>query len=121
MKIALPSVGNKVDGHFGHCEYFTIFTIKDKKIVAEEKLDPPEGCGCKSNVVPQMAELGVKVLLAGNMGQGAVNKLSNHGIQVVRGCSGDVHDVAKAFLEGAVVDSGEGCDSHAHGHDCGNH
>ncbi len=31
MKIALPSYQNQVDEHFGHCEYFTVFTIDDQK------------------------------------------------------------------------------------------
>lgn len=44
MIIALPSKGKNVDGHFGHCEYFTIYTIdENKKIVAEERLEPSAG------------------------------------------------------------------------------
>jgi len=39
MKIALPSKGNQVDGHFGHCEHFTVFTVDDNnnKILSERK------------------------------------------------------------------------------------
>ncbi|MBU2487912.1 MAG: NifB/NifX family molybdenum-iron cluster-binding protein [Proteobacteria bacterium] len=118
MKIALPSDGTQVDGHFGHCRFFAILTVdENKNIVDEQRLPPPAGCGCKSDVVPQLAELGVTVMLAGNMGGGAVNMLVRHGIQVVRGCSGGVREVAEAFLAGQVADSGEGCI--AHGHDCG--
>ncbi|RPJ16200.1 MAG: dinitrogenase iron-molybdenum cofactor biosynthesis protein, partial [Desulfobacteraceae bacterium] len=29
MKIALPSKNNRIDDHFGHCEYFTVFTVND--------------------------------------------------------------------------------------------
>ena len=89
MKIALPSRDNQVDGHFGHCEYFTIYSVdENKKIVSEERLDPPVGCGCKSKVVSILSEMGVSVMLAGNMGSGAVNVLNSHGIEVFRGCSG---------------------------------
>ena len=70
MKIALPSDGHEIDAHFGHCQSFTIFTIDENKIVAEETFTPPPGCGCKSNVVPQLAQMGVSVMLAGNMGGG---------------------------------------------------
>ncbi len=31
MKIALPACQNQVDEHFGHCEYFTVFTINDEE------------------------------------------------------------------------------------------
>jgi predicted Fe-Mo cluster-binding NifX family protein len=42
MKIALPSHQNQIDEHFGHCEYFTVFTIDDqKKIKDEEKIASP--------------------------------------------------------------------------------
>ena len=74
MKIALPSDGQQVDSHFGHCQCFTVFTVDDEnKIASEETLTPPPGCGCKSNVVPELANMGVSVMLAGNMGGGAVN------------------------------------------------
>ena len=57
MKIALPSLQNNVDAHFGHCEYFTVFTIDDqKKIAAEEIIASPAGCGCKSNIAQTLAE-----------------------------------------------------------------
>ena len=113
MKIALPSNGSEVDEHFGHCQCFTIFSIDDeKKIVSEETLTPPPGCGCKSSIVPQLAGMGVSVMLAGNMGGGAVNILAGHGIEVVRGCAGDVREVAQAWLAGKVNDSGVGCQSH---------
>ena len=114
MKIALPSKGNQVDGHFGHCEYFTVFTVDatNKKILSEERVDPPSGCGCKSNIVSILAEMGVKVMLAGSMGGGAVNALKAHGIQVYRGCTGKLRDVAEAWLTGNVNDSQIGCQSH---------
>lgn len=40
-----------------------------------------------------MQEMGITLMLAGNMGMGAYNKLSAHGIAVVRGCHGKVDDV----------------------------
>jgi predicted Fe-Mo cluster-binding NifX family protein len=116
MKIALPSNGTHVDEHFGHCQCFTIFNVENEnKIVSEETLTPPPGCGCKSSVVPQLAGMGVSVMLAGNMGGGAVNLLESNGIKVVRGCSGNVRDVATAWLAGRVADSGAGCQSHGSG------
>lgn len=31
MKIALPSRHNNIDDHFGHCEYFTVYTVDTSK------------------------------------------------------------------------------------------
>ena len=112
MKIALPSRDGKIDGHFGHCEYFTIVTVEDEKIVAEQRMDPPQGCGCKSQIVPLMAKMGVTVMLAGNMGQGAVNVLGAHNIQVVRGCSGIPKEAVLKWLTGQLQDSNQTCQDH---------
>ena len=120
MKIALPSNQNMVDEHFGHCQYFTVFTVNDNnEIVAEDQVNSAEGCGCKSNIVQTLSEMGVNIMLAGNMGQGAVNVLENCGIEVLRGCSGDVKLVAQDFLTGKLQDSGIGC--HEHGQECSEH
>ncbi|AYD39556.1 dinitrogenase iron-molybdenum cofactor biosynthesis protein [Clostridium fermenticellae] len=117
MKIALPSCGNQIDDHFGHCEYFTVFTVDTdaKKIISSEVVPSPAGCGCKSNIAQVLAEMGVKLMLAGNMGEGAVRVLNNSGIDVLRGCSGDVKDIANSWLEGSLVDSGDCCHEHEHG------
>ena len=116
MKIALPSRNNEIDEHFGHCDHFTVFTIDDRnKIVTEEKVASPAGCGCKSNIAQTLADKGVKLMLAGNMGQGAVNVLNSHGIKVLRGCSGDVKAVAEKWLAGDLRDSGFTCTHHEHG------
>lgn len=120
MKIALPTRGSRIDDHFGHCEMYTVFTVNDnREIVNTETIPSPQGCGCKSNIASVLQEQGVVVMLAGNMGAGALNVLSNHGIQVVRGCSGEVKSVAEAWLKGDLTDSGVGC-SHTHddGHVC---
>lgn len=119
MKIALPSRQNKIDDHFGHCEYFTVFKIDgEKEIIGQETVESPAGCGCKSNIATTLADRGVTVMLAGNMGQGAVNILKNAGIEVVRGCSGVVKEVALNWLSGTLSDSGDPCNSHDHGHEC---
>ena len=117
MKIALPTKGNMIDSHFGHCDHFTVFTLNEnKEIINEEKVQSPVGCGCKSNIAGTLAGLGVKVMIAGNMGDGAVNVLGNNGIQVVRGCSGNVRSVADKWASGNLTDSGIVCAEH--GHEC---
>lgn len=120
MKVAVPTRANVVDDHFGHCEAYSIFAVDDNnQIVSSEILPAPQGCGCKSNIAGVLQQKGVTVMLAGNMGTGALNVLSNHGIKVYRGCTGDVLQLAEAFLLKKITDSGVGC-SHTHddGHEC---
>ena len=77
----------------------------------------PQGCGCKSGIAADLQQLGVEVMLAGNMGEGAKNKLAAHNIKAIRGCSGDVVALVNDYLAGKVDDSGYSCESH----DCGDH
>ena len=116
MKIALPSRQNRVDEHFGHCEYFTVFNVNESnKIISEETVSSPESCGCKSSIAQTLAQMGVGMMLACNMGQGAVDVLNGCGINVLRGCTGDVKEVAEGWLAGTLKDSGIACDLHEHG------
>lgn len=117
MKIAVPTRANEVDEHFGHCEVYTVFSIdENKKIIDYQILPSPQGCGCKSNIGAILQQIGVKVLLAGNMGGGALNVLNSYGIEVYRGCKGDVRELTENFLLGKITDSGEGC-AHHQNHD----
>jgi predicted Fe-Mo cluster-binding NifX family protein len=114
LKIAVPTRDGVVDDHFGHCAYYTVYTVVNQIIVGSETLPSPQGCGCKSNIASVLEDMGVKVMLAGNMGQGAKNVLENHNIAIVRGCSGPVDEQIKNYHEGRVADSGDGC----HHHEC---
>lgn len=117
-KIAIPTRDEMVDDHFGHCAYYTIVTLDDQnQVINRERLASPEGCGCKSNIASVMQEMGISLMLAGNMGMGAYNKLNAHGISVIRGCHGKVEDVLKAYQCGNLTDSLEDCDHH----DCDHH
>jgi predicted Fe-Mo cluster-binding NifX family protein len=122
MKIAIPTRGNMVDDHFGHCEQYTVYTLSDEnKVLKSETLPSPAGCGCKSDIAAILRQSGVTVMLAGNMGMGALNILNMNGIDVYRGCSGNVDELVGLFLDGRIYDSGEGCHQHAgnaQGHDC---
>lgn len=124
MKIAIPTRANVVDDHFGHCEYYTLVSVdENNQVIAEATLQAPQGCGCKSNIAGVLQDMDVTVMLAGNMGQGALNKLSSHNIKVFRGCSGEVKQVVADFIAGKITDSGMGCDAHhgAHDHQCSHH
>jgi len=126
MKIAVPLTENKqIDDHFGHCEYYGVYTVSDSKEITDMQILPsPQGCGCKSNIAMELAGDGVTVMLAGGMGEGAVNVLGNFGIKVIRGCSGDATEVVKMFISGNLTDSGISCMQHEHhngeGHSCHN-
>jgi predicted Fe-Mo cluster-binding NifX family protein len=121
MKIAVPvTIDNHIDGHFGHCESYGVFTISDAKEIVEKKcIKSPEGCGCKSDIASVLAADGVSIMLAGGIGGGAINVLNNSGIEVIRGCAGDATEVVKLYLSGLVEDNGSSCHNHEGHHEQG--
>jgi predicted Fe-Mo cluster-binding NifX family protein len=124
MKIAVPiTKENNIDGHFGHCESYGVFTISENnEISSMKKINSPQGCGCKSDIASVLVADGVKVMLAGGIGGGAVNVLNNSGIEVIRGCSGDAAEVVKLYLSGSVEDQGSSCHNHeGHSHEGHHH
>lgn len=120
MKVAVPSRAGQVDEHFGHCEGFSVFTFDaGRRIVSEEMVASPEGCGCKSGVAGELARKGVTHLVAGNMGEGAVRVLQANGISVTRGARGGAREAAERFAAGTLEDSGVPCAGHGHAHGAG--
>lgn len=117
-KIAVPvNSSNQLEDHFGQCEYYQIYTISDQNEILEiDTLESEQGCGCKSNIASVLAEHGVSLMLAGGIGNGAINVLNKCNIEVVRGCSGYTENIVKQYLEGKVIDSGESCAHHEHDH-----
>jgi predicted Fe-Mo cluster-binding NifX family protein len=115
MKIAIPTVGTRVDEHFGQARTFTIFTLSDaREVIEDETFLPPSGCGCQSTVGLSMQAKGVGLMLVGNIGQGAIAKMAEHGITVVRGCQGEISDVLARWARGEIQDqpilcNHEGC------------
>ena len=85
MKVAIPvSRTNQIDDHFGHCEFFNIYSISTKnEIIEVQTIASEQGCGCKSNIANVLAKQGVTVMLAGGMGDGAIHVLNNAAIEVV--------------------------------------
>ena len=115
MRIAVPTRDGNVDAHFGHCEYFSIFTIEAQAVISEERLDSPDSCGCKSGIAGELAKKGVKKLIAGNIGEGAVHVLESYGIEVLRGASGKARGAVESHLAGKVFDGGANCHEHHEG------
>jgi predicted Fe-Mo cluster-binding NifX family protein len=120
--IAVPTRLDKtVDDHFGHCLQYILFSVDEQESVQDAGVVKSlPGCGCKSNIAAVLKAEGVSILLAGNMGPGAVNVLQRHGIEVHRGCSGDSRKAVEAFVAGQWKDSGVSCSAHQHesGHEC---
>ncbi len=100
-KVAIPSKGEMLDNHFGHCEKFMIISLSEEnEITGIEEFKGSETCGCKSDLAADLAKEGVNILLAGGIGQGAINKLKQSGIEVYSGYQGESKKVLDQWLSG---------------------
>lgn len=118
MKIAVPSKGNEIDQHFGHCEKYSVYTVEGASIISEETMASTVSCGCKSGIAATLAENGVKILVAGGIGDGAIRVLSANGIKTIKGAKGTARAAVEQYLRGELADSGDTCHEHGDGHEC---
>lgn len=122
MKVAVCFEKGRVGQHFGHTEEFKIYEIKDDK-VTDFYYVKSSGEGC-SALVPILKFNQVNVLICGGLGQGAFNHLSEAGIIVLSGVTGEVDDVIGQFLDETLIyDESANCHDHKENchHDGGSH
>ncbi len=114
MKIAVAPEGGAVAGHFGHCPEYTLVDVRDGQPAAQLILPNP---GHQPGFLPgYLAEHGVKVIIAGGMGQRAHQLFADHGIVTVVGVSGPVDEVVRAYLAGTLEQGESFCDHDSSGH-----
>ncbi|MDN5375761.1 MAG: hypothetical protein PWQ39_801 [Thermacetogenium sp.] len=108
MKIAIPSQGNSVCPHFGHCEQFVIAEVQDGKVIGKETVAAPPH---EPGLLPRyLAGKGVDVVIAGGMGSRAQQLFAQQNIRVITGASGLIDDVLAAFLGGNLETGPNVCD-----------
>jgi len=119
MKIAVASEGKLVTEHFGHCEGFIIFEIEANNITGSNFITNP---GHRPGFLPNfLNDMGVKVIISGGMGGGAIDIFNEKGIEVVVGVIGDCETNVKSYLQGNLKSTGSVCHEHQHSDGCGSH
>ena len=82
-RIAVTYDNGQVFGHFGRTEQFKVYDVSDGKVVSSEIIDSNgEGHGALAGL---LAVNNVDVLVCGGIGGGAMNALSENGIEVCAG------------------------------------
>ena len=119
MKIAVTYENGNIFQHFGRTESFKVYEVEDGKIVSSEVIGS-DGIG-HGALAGLLAGHDIQVLICGGLGGGALNALTDAGIEVCAGASGNADEAVEAFLRGDLVDTGANCDHH-HGegedHEC---
>lgn len=116
MKIAVASENEMVTEHFGHCVNFNIFETQNDQIIKSESIANP---GHKPGFLPNfLNDMGVKVIISGGMGGGAIDIFNEKGIEVIVGARGQAEAAALAYLQGALKSTGSVCHEHQHHGEC---
>ncbi|XCH80341.1 MAG: iron-sulfur cluster carrier protein MrpORP [Candidatus Dehalobacter alkaniphilus] len=119
MKIAVASEGKMVTEHFGHCEGFIIFETENEQIIKSETVANP---GHRPGFLPNfLNDMGVKVIISGGMGGGAIDIFNEKGIEVITGSTGEAKTAVEQYLQGNLKSTGSVCHDHQHHDECGGH
>ncbi len=122
MKIAVSSDNDQglqstVSGHFGHCPFFTILDVEDKKIIRSESIANPYFQGHQPFEIPNfLKEQGINAIITQGMGGRAIGFFQQNDIEPVTGLSGSVEDAVNIYLSGSASSAAPCAESVAHQH-----
>lgn len=111
VKIAIPLAEGKLCMHFGHCEEFAIIEADEnvRKIMKSDRVVPPPH---EPGVLPKwLGEMGVKLIVAGGMGERARNWFMGQGVQVLTGAPAEAPErLVMDFFNGTLSLGKNVCD-----------
>jgi predicted Fe-Mo cluster-binding NifX family protein len=116
--IAIPMENGVLCAHFGHCQQFAIVKVENSKIIDIKEITPPEHV---PGLYPKwVAQLGATDVIAGGMGQKAIDLFNEQHINVFIGAPlTSAKELVLNFIEDKLVLSANYC-NHENGHEHGN-
>lgn len=118
--IAIPLENGVLCAHFGHCQTFAIVNVENDLITEIKEVIPPEHI---PGLYPKwIAEFGVTDVIAGGMGEHAINLFNNQKINAFVGApQKSAEELVKDFITNKLNLSANYCnhdENHEHG-SCG--
>jgi len=111
MKICVSassgSLDANVDSRFGRCSYFVIVDSETMEFnaISNESTNAAHGAGIQA--AQTVANMGVTVVITGNVGPNAFNVLSAAGIKIVTGASGSAREAVEKYKSGQLQEIGK--------------
>jgi predicted Fe-Mo cluster-binding NifX family protein len=114
MKVAVVVNKDHISEHFGQSSQIDLYDINNQDIRLVHKIEMPEH---QHKGVPIIiSNLGVDLVICGNLGEKAKDLFIDQDIKVISGASGKVADVLNAFMNQTLVSKEELCKGHNHHH-----
>ena len=107
MKVAVSSTGQDLDSpvspRFGRCPYYVIIDTETMafETIPNTSMNAPSGAGIAA--AQDVAQKGVEAVLTGNFGPNASQVLSQVGVKMVTGATGNVRQVVESFKDGTLT------------------
>jgi predicted Fe-Mo cluster-binding NifX family protein len=117
MRIAIPMSGETFSPHFGRCDGIFLCELDPAtKHIEQERLICRNATGCES--LPNwLKDLAVDLVLAGGLGAGAQQRLTDLGIPFSPGHEGDTpQQVLQHYFAHPEGNLNNACAGHEHGH-----
>ncbi len=107
--VAIPLENGHLCSHFGHCQQFAIIEVSENIIVKETLLTPPPH---EPGLLPAwLAERNVTDVIAGGMGQRAINLFQAQNITVQVGAQPKApKDLVTDWINKELVTGNNACD-----------
>lgn len=107
--IAIPVTNGMLDEHFGHCKQFAIIETNDHKILNSSEIEAPPH---QPGLLPKwLAEKGVTDVIAGGMGQKAIQIFNHHNVNVFVGApKRSAEYLTEGFLNKSISFAANYCD-----------
>ena len=119
MKVAAAYENGEVFQHFGHTKQFKVYEIEDGKVVSSEIIET-NGQG-HSALADFLHEQAVSTVICGGIGEGAQAAITEQGIELFAGVSGQADEAVEKYIKGELTSTGANCDHHGEEGSCGGH
>ncbi len=115
MKFAIPVVNGILTMHFGHAKEFVLIDVEGNKIKNKKVLEPPPHA---PGVLPKwLKELDVEIIIAGGMGESAMQLFDECGIEVISGAPTiEPEKLIRHYLDKTLLTTFNACDHKGGGH-----
>ena len=106
---AIPLENGQLCSHFGHCQQFALVDVENNTIVGEKLITPPPH---EPGLLPKwLADRGVTDVIAGGMGQRALDLFAAQNIKVNVGAQPkSPTELVSDWLKSALVTGSNACD-----------
>lgn len=110
-KIAVPTENGILNAHFGHTKEMMFFDTEGKEITnVSISVPPPHEPG---SIPKWVKEMGADVLIAGGLGQKAIQIFEQVGVDLKYGAPvKEARKLVEDYLNGTLECTGEGCNHH---------